>query len=168
MNDIGQRIKELREEIQKRNLALLIVHHANDEGGARGGESVLTSVDLTIRMANCPLKELGSNDEDKSHLKTKESTEPFGIIRLNGNDVDDWVESRFDGFFNDEDETWHVFCGNDIPEIYEARILKEAVEHYRSRGFNYEVIAKMLGTTDNTLRKKLEEAKRLLRGNNIK
>ena len=128
----------------------------------------MNSVDLTIRMANCPLKELGPKGEEKSNLEKTKITDPFGIIRLNGNDRDDWIESRFDVFFNDEDETWHVSCGKDTPEIYEARILKETVEHYRSRGYNYDVIAKMLGTTEKTLKSDRDKAKKLLSENNIK
>ncbi len=168
LTDIGQRIKELRVEIQKRNLALLIVHHANAEGGNRGGEEILNSVDLPIRMANCPLKELGPKDEDKSHLQESKITEPFGIIRGNGNNIDDWIKSRFDGIFKDEDENWHMVREQGANEIYEAKILKDVVDHYKKRGFTHKGIAKMLGTSDNTLRQKLEEAKKLLRENNIK
>ena len=166
MTDIGQRITELRMEIQRRNIVLLILHHSNDEGGSRWGEEPLKSVDLTIRMANCPLDELGKGDKNKSHLEETKITEPIGIIRHKSNNDDDWVKSRFDGFFSKDDSNWHVDCKGEDTEIFEARMLTEVVAYYKGKGFTREAIAKMLGTSDNTLRKKLEEAKKLLKGRN--
>ena len=164
MTDTGQRITELRVEIQKRNLALLIIHHSNAEENVRGGDDILKSVDLTIYMGNS--KDNGLSDTKKSDTKKTDINESRQIRRKNGNEQSDWIEDEFSGSFKDEDETWHVDCGNESAEIYEARMLVDVEAHYKTRGFTREAIAKMLGTSDNTLRKKLDEAGNLLKRNN--
>ena len=161
LTEIGNRITELREEIQKRNLAMLIIHHSNAEENVRGGEDILKSVDLTIYMGNS-LGD-GLSDTEKADIHKARP-----ISRKNGNEQNDWIKDEFHGFFKDEDETWHVDCDNIPADTFEAKMLTDVVAHYRKRGFTLETIAKMLGTSDNTLRKKWYEAHSLLKGNNVK
>ena len=161
LTEIGNRITELREEIQKRNLAMLIIHHSNAEENVRGGEDILKSVDLTIYMGNS-LGD-GLSDTEKADIHKARP-----ISRKNGNEQNDWIKDEFHGFFKDEDETWHVDCGDTPAEIFEAKMLMDVLAHYKTRSFTQEACAKMLGISDNTLRDKLKAAKELLEANNIK
>ncbi|MBQ6474209.1 MAG: hypothetical protein IJJ33_19640 [Victivallales bacterium] len=121
----------------------------------RGGNDTLKSVDLTISI-------------DKNADVGKADIFPRLIKRANGNDQSDWIMDQFNVFFSDVDKIWHVDCGDDSTDIFEARMLNEVKNHYKRRGFVQEEIAKMLGVTDNTFSDKKNKAEELLSENNIK
>lgn len=126
-----------------------------------GREDILKSVDLTIYMGN-------SSGDCLSDTEKADIHKPRPISRKNGNEQNDWIKNEFPGFFNDEDETWHVDCGDTPPEIFKAKMLMDVVAYYKTRSFTREVCAKMLGISDNTLRDKLKATQELLEGKNIK
>ena len=58
-------------------------------------------------------------------------------------------------------------CDNEPAEIYVAQKLVDFEARYKKRGVPRECIAKMLGISNNRLRKNLEDARDLLKKNNI-
>ena len=130
------------DKVRKMGIAILILHHENDEGKIRGQKTKLDSLYATFRLYR--EKATGAESLD-TPMKLK-----FCTYRGHLNET---LKSEFKIKFDNETNKWQVY----EPERDEKTELKPIVEFYEKGGFKRPAIAQMLGMSKSSLFDKLDD-----------
>lgn len=109
----------LRDLAQEFNCTILIIHHSNSEGNARGTRAIFNSVSEVWKLAKDPKNPAGL--ERLLTIEKSRSRRP-GTYRLQ---------------FNPDDKSWEML-GQDCPEEQAASSLKSAIVNYLRENPNVE------------------------------
>ncbi|MGE4300533.1 MAG: AAA family ATPase [Victivallaceae bacterium] len=133
--------KDLLNKIRKMDIAILIVHHANAEGVARGQQSKLDSLAFKFKLyrdgdehANLDEPIMVEYEENRYGMD-KKLREPFQIR---------WFAT---------DKKWHVF----EPKRNEKEELTIIYDEYKKSGYDRDAICSMLGMGKSALNQKINQ-----------
>ena len=129
-------------KVRKMGIAILILHHANDEGKIRGQKTKLDSLYWILALYR------------DNHTGTDSLETPMNLKLFPGRgDLNKTLKSEFKIRFDNEVNEWQVY----EPERDEKAELKLIVEFYKKNKFKMPVIAQMLGMSKSSLFDKLKD-----------
>jgi len=146
------KLSTLLDQLKAKEMAILFVHHANNQNGLRGNQSKTDFTNLTINMSD-------SNSEKTGNLDERSCIIQLELTRMQ---IPSVYRNEFKIKYNAETKRWQIDIGKDKIEDEdkieieknENEELQSVVSYFHEKGYNREDICKMLGIgKDNFSRK---------------
>ena len=149
------KLSTLLDQLKAKQMAILFVHHANNQNGLRGNQSKTDFTNLTINMSD-------SNSEKTGNLDERSCIIQLELTRMQ---IPSVYRNEFKIKYNAETKRWQIDIGKDKIEDEdkieieknENEELQSVVSYFHEKGYNREDICKMLGIgKDNFSRKGIQ------------